>query len=84
MSEELEYTPTAEEVQAHYDAALDSVNLINGDRPEDISDAEWSETLDNNVRHLEIMVEKDFWNGQVLTPLRDAITAGKSAISDLS
>lgn len=84
MSEELEYTPTAEEVQAHYDAAMDSVNLINGARPEDISDADWSETLDNNVRHLEIMVGKDFWNGQSLTPLRDAITAGKNAIDALS
>jgi len=32
--------------------------------------------VDRNVDHLEIMVAKDFWTTEDLTPLNNAITAG--------
>jgi len=82
MPEE-EYTPSAEEIAGTYSAALDSVTLINGDKPEGEEDAEWSNTLQRNVDHLEIVVAKDFWTTEDLTPLTDAITAGKAKIAAL-
>lgn len=65
---------TLEEINRHYSAALDSVNLLNGDKPSDTSDEDWADTIDRNVRHLQIMVSKDFWtDDHDLTPLYDAI-----------
>ena len=63
---------TAEEIQKHYDAAMDSVNLINAGKPEDMDDAEWADTVQRNKDHLKIMLAKDFWTTQDLTPLRNA------------
>ena len=63
---------TAEEIQKHYDAALDSVNLINGGKPEDMSDEDWAATVERNKAHLQIMLAKDFWTDQDLTPLQAA------------
>ena len=36
---------TAEEIARHYAAALDSVALINSEKPESVSDEEWSDTI---------------------------------------
>jgi hypothetical protein len=69
-------TPTAEEIQRHYSAALDSVALINGGRPEGMSNEDWADTVARNVAHLEIMVAKDFMQDQDLAPLNAAIAAG--------
>ena len=66
---------TAEEIARHYSAAMDSVNLINGDKPEIMSDEEWADCIARNKEHLEIMVAKDFWTTEDLTPLQDAINA---------
>lgn len=68
-------TPTAEEVQRHYKAAIDSVNLLNVGKPEGMDDMEWAACVKRNVEHLKIMVAKDFWNGQDLAPLNAAISA---------
>ena len=65
--------PTAEEIAKHYSAAMDSVNLINGTKPENETDAEWTATLQRNKAHLEIMVAKTYWTTQDLTPLHSAI-----------
>ena len=51
---------TAEEIAQHYKAAMDSVNLINGDKPEDMEDADWADTIARNKEHLKIMLAKDF------------------------
>lgn len=72
-----ELVQTAEEIARHYSAAMDSVNLINGDKPEDMEDAEWADTIARNVAHLEIMVAKDFMQDQDLAPLNAAIAKGK-------
>lgn len=70
-------TLTAEEVQRHYDAAMDSVNLLNAGKPEGMDDMEWAACVKRNVEHLKIMVAKDFWNGQDLAPLNAAIAANE-------
>jgi hypothetical protein len=70
-------TVTPEQVAKHYSAALDSVNLINGGKPDGMSDADWTACLSRNVAHLEIMVAKTYWTNEDLTPLNAAIAAGK-------
>ena len=71
MSENIDQ-PTAEEIAKHYSAAMDSVNLINGDKPERMEDADWAETVARNKEHLKIMLAKDFWTTENLAPLQAA------------
>ena len=74
MSEE---TLTAAEIQAHYDAALNSVTLINDLMALSSRDDEQTATVARNVEHLEIMVAKTYWTSDHdLAPLNAAITAG--------
>lgn len=68
--------PTPEEIEQHYSAALDSVNLINALMAQDSRNEEEQDTVSRNVEHLQIMVAKDFWTTEDLTPLNNAITAG--------
>ena len=63
---------TAEQIAQHYSAAMDSVNLINGSKPEDMADAEWADCLSRNKDHLKIMLAKDFWTTENLAPLQAA------------
>lgn len=72
----LEDTITAEQIAQHYSAAMDSVNLINDLMAQESRTEEEQDTVDRNVDHLEIMVAKDFWTTEDLTPLNNAITAG--------
>jgi hypothetical protein len=65
-------TLTPEQIAQHYSAAMDSVNLINGGKPEGMSDADWTACLSRNKEHLKIMLAKDFWTTENLTPLRTA------------
>ena len=65
-------TPTSEEIAKHYSAAMDSVNLINGSKPERMEDAEWADTVARNKEHLKIMLAKDFWTTEDLSPLQAA------------
>ncbi len=61
-----------------YSASLDSVNLINNLLAKPSLTEEEQESIKRNVEHLKIMVAKDFWTTQDLTPLTDAITAGEN------
>lgn len=63
---------TAEEIARHYAAALDSVALINGEKPEGTTDEEWADTVARNKEHLAIMLAKDFWTTEDLAPLQAA------------
>jgi hypothetical protein len=63
---------TPEEIARHYRAAMDSVNLINSNQPEGMEDAKWAEQVNRNKKHLKIMLAKDFWTTENLTPLRAA------------
>ena len=64
--------PTAEQIAQHYNAAMDSVNLINAGKPERMSDADWADCVSRNKEHLLIMIAKDFWTTEDLTPLQQA------------
>ena len=63
---------TAEQISQHLSAAMDSVNLINGGKPELMEDAEWADCLQRNRDHLKIMLAKPFWTTEDLTPLQQA------------
>ena len=65
-------TQTPEQIAQHYSAAMDSVNLINGSKPEGITDAEWTDCLSRNKEHLKIMLAKDYWTTEDLAPLQAA------------
>ena len=69
---ELVQEVTAEEIARHLSAAMDSVNLINGDKPENTTDADWADTIARNKEHLKIMLAKDFWTTEDLAPLQQA------------
>jgi hypothetical protein len=66
---------TAEQIAKHYSAAMDSVALIQAGKPEGMEDAEWADTLSRNQEHLRIMIAKDFWTNEDLTPLEQAAGA---------
>ena len=70
-------TPSAEEIARHLSAAMDSVNLLNAGKPAEMDDAEWADCKQRNVAHLEIMVAKEWMQGQDLAPLNAAIEANK-------
>lgn len=63
---------TPEQIAQHYSAAMDSVNLINNGKPEGMNDADWADCLARNKEHLQIMLAKDFWTTEDLTPLQNA------------
>jgi len=64
-----------QQIAKHYSACLDSVNLINAGQPEDMTDADWADCLSRNKEHLVIMLAKDFWTTEDLTPLQQAAGA---------
>ena len=69
-------TLTAEEIQKQYDAAMDSVNLLNAGKPEGWANDEWTACVSRNVEHLEIMVAKTYWtDAQDIDVLQAAIDA---------
>lgn len=64
---------TPEQIAKHYSAAMDSVSLINGERPEEMSDADWADCLLRNKEHLKIMLAKTYWTNEDLTPFHSAV-----------
>jgi hypothetical protein len=68
----MEIENTAEQIAKHYKACMDSVNLINGGKPEGMEDADWADVVARNQEHLKIMLAKDFWTTEDLAPLQAA------------
>ena len=70
---------TQEEIAKDYSAAMDSVNFINeliaGDHDERMTAEEKADAIQRNKDHLKIMVAKDFWTDEDLSPLQAAIDA---------
>jgi len=62
-------TITPEEISQHYSACMDSVNLINAGQPEGMTAEDWADCLARNKEHLKIMLAKDYWTSEDLTPL---------------
>ena len=79
-------TLSAAEIQANYNAALDSVTLINDLMALSSRDDEQTATVARNVEHLEIMVAKTYWtDAQDLSPLHAAIAIGSGTpVADAS
>jgi len=73
MSDEI----TAEQIAQHYKAMGDSVDLINAGQPEDMSDEDWADCLSRNVKHLKIMVAKDFWTDEDMTAVNAILEAAE-------
>ena len=61
-----------EQIAKHYAACMDSVNLINGSKPELMTDEEWADTVARNKEHLTIMLAKDFWTNEDLSAIQAA------------
>ena len=76
----MENTITPEQIAKHYSAALDSCNLIDSIialKPKEMTIEEATDTITRNVEHLEIMVAKNYWFGDELGVLTNAIAKGK-------
>jgi hypothetical protein len=78
-------TETVEQIAQHYTAMGHSVDLINGIIDEtkmtDDTQEEKDDCVDRNVRHLELMVAKDYWTNEDMTAVNKAITDGKTHIA---
>ena len=61
-----------QQVEKDYSAAMDSVALLNAGKPEGMTDDEWTDCVKRNKEHLRIMLAKDFWTTEDLTPLQQA------------
>jgi hypothetical protein len=69
----LELTPE-QEVQRSFDAAMDSVRLLEAGKPADMEEAEWLDTVKRNKDHLQIQLDKgDYYAGYDLTPFEQAV-----------
>ena len=81
---------TADEVAEIFASAGDSVTVINGNRKEGQTDAEWKAELQRNVDHLEIIkaYKKEdgttsIWTSEDFSAQDAAVTAGKNKIAAL-
>lgn len=66
-------TQNPEQIAQHYKAAMDSVNLILTGNVRNQSATEWADIVKRNKDHLKIMLGKDFWTTEDLTPFQNAI-----------
>lgn len=72
---------TAEDRARIYASAMDSVTLIMDPEEDPEKTAEERKgDLERNVKHLELIVAKPFWESEDLTPFSQAITAGKAEL----
>ena len=81
---------TADEVAAIFKNAGDSVTVINGNKSEGQTDADWKDELQRNVDHLETIKAykkldgtTSIWTSESFTAIDAAITSGKSKIGAL-
>lgn len=61
---------TTEQIAINYASALDSVNLINELKAKETLTEDEEKTIQRNLEHLEIMLAKDYWTTEDLTPLK--------------
>jgi hypothetical protein len=63
-----------QEVQRSFNAAMDSVRLLEAGKPEDMTDEDWLDTVKRNKDHLAIQIAKgDYYAGYDLTPFEQAV-----------
>lgn len=63
---------TPEKIAKHYSACLDSVALINGPMPTNMSTSSWADIVARNKEHLTLMLSKPFWTTEDLTSIKAA------------
>ena len=61
---------TTEQIAINYASALDSVNLVNELKAKETLTEDEEKTIQRNLEHLEIMLAKDYWTNEDLTPLK--------------
>ena len=61
-----------QQIARHYSACLDSVALLQAGKPDEMSESDWQDTVARNKEHLNIMLAKDFWTSEDLSPLQAA------------
>jgi hypothetical protein len=75
---------TPEELDKHYNAMIDSVNLINqivsGDTERFRTD-DLNLIVKANVDHLKIMLERELWGDRNLDEIHSAIATGESYLA---
>jgi hypothetical protein len=65
---------TSEQVERNYNAAMDSVNLLNAGKPEGMLNADWEDTVKRNKEHLQIQIAKGaYYAGYDITPFKQAV-----------
>ena len=72
---------TAEDVAFFYRASLDSVTLVDALVAQDTRDDDEVDTLRRNVEHLELMLAKDWWTDEDLTPFEASVAAGRQILN---
>jgi len=73
---------TPERIAKHYSACLDSVWVINDAIANPDKYTGDDTVIDRNVQHLEGMRKANFWTDEDMTPIDEAITAGKAATTE--
>jgi hypothetical protein len=64
-----------QEVAKAYSSAMDSVNLLNAGKLEQMTDAEWTDCVTRNKEHLAIQIAKgaEYYGSNDLTPFENAV-----------
>lgn len=70
MFEEL--TPE-QELQKSFDSAMDSVNLILGDKPVGMTVESWDDVVARNKEHLNIVIKRDAFTEEQIAQLKTAL-----------
>lgn len=73
-------TLTTKQIAQNYSAAGDSVTVINELVALSARDVDQVDTVRRNVEHLELMVAKDYWTTEDLSPFNTAIAAGNAVL----
>jgi hypothetical protein len=65
--------PSTEEIAQHYSAMGDSVALLAAGQPEGMDADDWADTVSRNKEHLELMLAKDFWSDEDMSPINEVL-----------
>jgi len=72
----------SQKVEKHYLITLESVDLINKVIAGEEIFGDSKDSVARNVEHLKIMRAKNFWQGQNMTPIDNAIVAGENYVAN--
>ena len=73
---------TPERIAKHYSACLDSVWVVNDAIANPDKYTGDDTVIQRNVQHLEGMRKANFWTDEDMTPIDEAIAAGKAATTE--